>query len=70
MFDVLLKLVDLLAVELDSHLVRSCDQVRVDLHVQLFTVFVIIVLPIISFHIVLFVAIFTMMRVLLVIFLV
>lgn len=42
LFDVLLELVDLLAVQVDAHFVSGSDQVRVDLHVHFITIFVII----------------------------
>ena len=44
LFDVLLELVDLLAVQVDAHFVGCSDQVRVDLHVHFVTIFIIIVI--------------------------
>lgn len=40
----LLKLLDLLAVELDSHFMGSCDEVRMDLHLELIVVVIVLVL--------------------------
>ena len=44
LFDVLLELVDLLAVQVDAHFVSCSDQVRVDLHVHFITILIIIVI--------------------------
>ena len=51
---------DLLAVELHSHLVRGRDQIRVDLHVHL--IVIVVILPVLAFH-VLFVTVVTSTRV-------
>ena len=40
---------DLLAVELDSHLVGSRNQIRVDLHVHL--VVIVVILPVFALHV-------------------